>query len=124
MNFAAVSHRGTVPDAYALNENEIVLNLRAGKDVTAVSVIHDDPFAGGATGFAAWDGQGEKMTISRRLRHHNIWSITLRPKFKREQYYFSLSDEEETYYLFEDGFYTAAQVISRDGCGNISNSPG
>ena len=110
MNLAAVSHRGFVPDAYALNENEIILHLRTGKDVTAVSVIHDDPFAGGATGFAAWDGQGENMHISRKLRHHNIWTITLRPKFKREQYYFSLTDGEETLYLFEDGFYTAAQV--------------
>ena len=110
MNLAAVSHRGFIPDAYALNEEEIVLNLRTGKDVTAVSVIHDDPFAGGATGFAAWDGIGDEMRISHRLRHHNIWSITLRPKYKREQYYFSISDNKETLYLFEDGFYTAAQA--------------
>ena len=56
MNLAAISHRGTSPDLYALNENEIVINIRTGKDITAVSVIHEDPFAGGATGFAAWDG--------------------------------------------------------------------
>ena len=110
MNFAAISHRGMSPDAYALNENEIVINLRTGKDITSVSIIHDDPFAGGATGFAAWDGIGEAMTISRELKHHFIWSITLRPKFKREQYYFSVTDGRETYYLFEDDFYTAAQV--------------
>ena len=110
MNFAAISHRGMSPDAYALNENEIVINLRTGKEITSVSIIHDDPFAGGATGFAAWDGIGEAMTISRELKHHFIWSITLRPKFKREQYYFSVTDGRETYYLFEDDFYTAAQV--------------
>ena len=110
MNLASISHRGMCPDAYALNENEIVINIRAGKDITAVSIIHDDPFAGGATGFAAWDGIGDEMRVSRELRHHNIWSITLRPKYKREQYYFSVSDGRETLYLFEDGFYTAAEA--------------
>ena len=68
MNLAAISHRGTSPDLYALNENEIVINIRTGKDITAVSVIHEDPFAGGATGFAAWDGIGEAMTICRELK--------------------------------------------------------
>ena len=110
MNLAAISHRGMCPDAYALNENEIVINLRAGKDITAVSIIHDDPFAGGATGFAAWDGTGDAMSVSRELKYHNIWTITLRPQFKREQYYFSLTDGRETLCLFEDGFYTADQA--------------
>ncbi len=111
MNFASVSHRGMVPDAYALNENEIVINLRAGKDITAVSLIHDDPFAGGATGFAAWDGKSEPMYISRELKYHNIWSVTLRPKYKREQYYFSISDGSQTMFLFEDGFYSPESAV-------------
>ena len=110
MNLAAISHRGTSPDLYALNENEIVINIRTGKDITAVSVIHEDPFAGGATGFAAWDGIGEAMTICRELKYHYLWTITLRPKYKREQYYFSVTDGRETLFLFEDGFYTAAQA--------------
>ena len=106
MNYASISHRGISPDAYALNENEIVINLRTGKDVTAVSIIHDDPFAGGATGFSAWDGSSQPMTIRRELKYHYLWTATLRPKFKREQYYFSLSDGQETVFLFEDGFYS------------------
>ena len=110
MNLAAISHRGVSPDLYALNSDEIVINIQTGKDITAVSVIHEDPFIGNATGFAAWDGIGEAMTITRELKHHYRWSITLRPKYKREQYYFSLTDGRETLYLFEDGFYTAAQA--------------
>lgn len=110
MNLASISHRGMVPDAYALNENEIIINLRSGKEVTDVSIIHGDPFAGGATGFAAWDGTGDAMHISRELRYQNIWTITLRPKYKREQYYFCLRNGKETLYLFEDGFYTAQQM--------------
>ena len=110
MNLAAISHRGTSPDLYALNESEIVVNIQTGKDITAVSLIHEDPFAGNATGFAPWDGIGEAMVLRRELKYHYQWSITLRPKYKREQYYFSLTDGKETLFLFEDGFYTAAQA--------------
>ena len=110
MNLAAISHRGTSPDLYALNEREIVVNILTGKDVTGVSIIHEDPFAGNATGFAPWDGIGEAMMLCRELKHHYQWSITLQPKYKREQYYFSVTDGKETLFLFEDGFYTAAQA--------------
>jgi len=110
MDYASISHRGCSPDAYALNENEIVINLRTGKDITAVTIIHDDPYAKGATGFAAWDGRAEAMHVERELKYHDIWSITLRPKFKREQYYFSVSDGKETRLLFEDGFYTREEA--------------
>lgn len=106
MELGSISHRSAHTDAYALNADEIVINLRTGKDITAVSLIHADPFAGGATGFAAWDGQPDPMVISRELKYHYIWTITLRPKFKREQYYFSISDGSQTLLLFEDGFYT------------------
>ena len=106
MDFGAIYHRSALSDCYALNVNEVVINLRTGKDVTAVSLVHDDPFAGGAMGFAAWDGKHEAMTLAWELKYHNIWSITLRPKYKREQYYFSITAGEETVTMFEDGFYS------------------
>ncbi len=110
MDLAAISHRSMGTDAYARNEQQIIINLRTGKDVTAVSIIHADPFAGGATGFAAWDGRREPMQRHRELKYHKLWSITLTPEFKREQYYFEISDGTETLYLFEDGFYTREQM--------------
>lgn len=110
MELGSILHRSAYSDCYALNENEIVVNLRTGKDVTSVAIIHDDPFAGGATGFAAWDGKPEMMTLRWELKYHNIWSITLRPKFKREQYYFAISDGKETLLMFEDGFYTRSEA--------------
>ena len=110
MELGSILHRSAYSDCYALNENEIVVNLRTGKDVTSVAIIHDDPFAGGATGFAAWDGKPEMMHKRWELKYHNIWSITLRPKFKREQYYFAISDGDETLLMFEDGFYTKAEA--------------
>ena len=106
MDFGRIFHRSAYTDCYALNENEIVVNLRTGKDVTSVEIIHDDPFAGGATGHMPWNGKPDPMTPAWELEHNVIWTITLRPKFKREQYYFSLSDGTETYFMFEDGFYT------------------
>ena len=110
MDFASISHRNTPPDVYGLNRDEIVVNLRTGKDITAVTLIHGDPFAGGATGFAAWNGRPEPMNLGPELKYHNLWTITLRPGEKREQYYFSLTDGKETFLMFEDGFYTPAQA--------------
>ena len=110
MNFAAISHRSAFTDLYPLDENRVVLNLRTGKDIRAVSLIHDDPYAGGATGFMAWDGRAEPMAVARVLEHHLIWSVTLEPKFKREQYYFSITDGEDSVLMFEDGFYTREEA--------------
>ena len=110
MELASISHKSVCPDAYALDDSRILINLKTGKDITSVSLIHDDPFAGGATGFAAWDGKAQPMAISRELKYHYIWSITLSPKFKREQYYFSISDGSESLLMFEDGFYTPEQA--------------
>ena len=106
MELGSISHRCAFTDAYPLSADEIVINLRTGKDITAVTIIHDDPYAGGATGFMAWDGKAEPMRLDKELTHHLIWTLTLRPKFKREQYYFSISDGRETLLLFEDGFYS------------------
>ncbi len=110
MNFAAISHRCAFTDAYSLDENRIVINLRTGKDIRDVTLLHDDPYAGGATGFMAWDGKPEAMAVSAELEHNLIWSVTLTPKFKREQYYFAISDGEAEMLLFEDGFYTRQEA--------------
>ena len=110
MNFAAITHRCAFTDAYALDENRIVINLRTGKEIQAVTLIHDDPYAGGATGFMAWDGKPEEMTVSRELEHSLIWSVTLEPKFKREQYYFAITDGVESVLMFEDGFYSREEA--------------
>ena len=105
MDFASISHRSAYTDCYALNADEIVVNIRTGKDVTAVSLIHNDPYADGCMGMRPWKGSPEPMTKAWELKYHNIWSITLRPKHKREQYYFSITAGTETLVMFEDGFY-------------------
>jgi len=110
MNLTAISHRCALTDCYALNENELVINIRTGKDVTAVTLIHNDPFAGGCMGVKPWDGVPAAMEKSLELEHHQLWSIRTMPRHKREQYYFSITDGTETVLLLEDGFYTEEQA--------------
>ena len=110
MELSAIAHRCGYTGCYALDENEIVVNLRTGKDVTAVFLIHEDPYAGGCMGYRPWEGRPEAMTLRWELAHNFLWSIRLRPKFKREQYYFCIQAREETMLLFEDGFYTREQA--------------
>lgn len=110
MELGSISHRSAYTDCYPLNDRELIVNLRTGKDVTAVSLIHDDPYAGNCTGFKPWSGWDEAMAPQWELKHHRIWSIRLQPKFKREQYYFAITAGTETLLLFEDGFYTREQA--------------
>ncbi len=105
MDFGAIMHRSAFTDCYPLDENTLIINLRTGKDVTSVELCHADPYSG-----KPWRGQPESMQMAWELQHHYIWSIRLQPKFKREQYYFSIHAGQEQYLLFEDGFYTPAQA--------------
>jgi len=110
MNLTAISHRAALTDCYALNDNELIINLRTGKDITAVTLIHNDPFAGGCMGEKPWGGIPAPMVPSLELEHHQLWTIRTAPLHKREQYYFSITDGQETILLFEDGFYTEARA--------------
>ena len=114
MEFGSIRHRSAFTDCYALNADEIIVNLQTGKDVTAVSIIHDDPYAGGCTGLKPWSGNPEAMELRWEQKHNNVWSIQLRPRFKREQYYFSITAGEETVLMFEDGFYSR-EAVHRPG---------
>ena len=100
MDLAAILHRSAFTDCYALDAYTIIVNLRTGRDVTSVTIFHGDPFAQG--------GKTQQLLMEPKweLKHHRIWSIRLQPKFKREQYYFRISDGDQTVYLFGDGFCT------------------
>ena len=100
MDLAAIIHRSAFTDCYALDSDTVIVNLRTGRDITSVTILHGDPFAGGQK------PQQLLMEPKWELKHHRIWSISLRPRFKREQYYFRISDGENTVYLFGDGFCT------------------
>lgn len=110
MELGSVSHRCAFTDCYAKNNDQVVITIRTGKDITAVDIIHGDPYAGGCMGMKPWNGEPAAMTMVRELKYNYVWSVTVTPPFKREQYYFSLTDGEETVLLFEDGFYTPEEA--------------
>jgi len=112
MDLGSIRHRCGLTDCYAVSSDEIIVSIQTGKDVTSVSLIHDDPYAGGVTGHMAWMGIPEGMIPTRELKYHQIWSIRLRPRFKREQYYFSIHAGKEVFLMFEDGFYTPEEAAA------------
>ncbi len=106
MNFAAISHRNLFTDCYMRDAQQVVVNIRTGKDVTAVNLMFDDPYAYGISGDIHWIGQPLPMERRRELKHNAIYAVTVRPEYRRLQYYFEIFSGEEKVLLFEDGFYT------------------
>ena len=106
MRLDCISHRSALTDCYALNENELAITLRTGKDVTGVNLVHGDPFGGGCMGEKPWSGIPAPMTKSLELARHQLWTIRTAPAHKREQYYFEITDGAETVLYFEDDFYS------------------
>ncbi len=111
MEFTGVYHKTSEQMSYALNENELVVNLKTGYDVKQVFIIHGDPYdAGILGGNERWNGTREEVVYKKRLPHQIWWTTTLVPPYKRCKYYFELHTDDEVWYYFEDGFLTEEQV--------------
>ncbi len=111
MEFTGVYHKTSEQMSYALNENDLVVNLKTGYDVRRVFIHHGDPFEAGILGGnEKWTGTREEIVFKKRLRHQIWWTTTLRPPYKRCKYYFELHTEKEIWYYCEDGFLTKDQM--------------
>ena len=111
MDFNAVYHRANDNYCYALNEEELVINLKTGYDVKYVNIIMGDPFSAGILGGCEqWNGKSENIPFKKRLKNQLWWTTTVRPEYKRLKYYFELITEEEKYYYFEDGILSEEQM--------------
>lgn len=106
MNLEGIIHRCAYTDCYARNANELVINVRTNKDITAVNLIHEDPYINGVSGRRPWYGRRTSMNVSMELKECLIWTLVVSPKFKRLQYYFEIVQNDEKRNLFEDGLYT------------------
>ena len=115
MNLSAISHRSLFADCYAKNRQEIVINIRTGKDITGVNLIFADPYACGIGSNVTWSGQSKPMKLHRELKHNYVFSFTVEPEYRRLQYCFELFSDSEKILMLEDGFYTeeAAQKTGR-----------
>ena len=110
MCFVGIYHRCGNTDCYALDENELIINIKTNKNITTVNLIHEDPYINGPSGRRPWYGVKDSMHIVRELKESLIWTISVFPKFKRLQYYFEVVCGDEIRYLFEDGLYTADEI--------------
>jgi len=113
MNLSAITHRNILPDCYALDQDTAVFNIRTGKDVTAVNLVWEDPYAFGISGDIHWTGIPAPMEISRELKHNLIWNVTIKPPYKRVQYYFEIFCGDEKLLMFEDDFYTEETIAKK-----------
>ena len=80
MNLSAVSHRSLFADCYARNQKEVTLNIHTGKDITAVNLLFDDPYAYGISGNIHRVGKPLPMHRTRELKYPDIYSVTLTPE--------------------------------------------
>lgn len=110
MNLSAISHHSRFGDCYGKNEEELTINIRTGKDITGVNLLFDDPYAYGISGDIHWVGRPVSMVKTRELKHNDIYSVTVRPEYRRLQYYFELFGEQESVFLYEDDFYTREEA--------------
>ncbi|MFC2387452.1 alpha amylase N-terminal ig-like domain-containing protein, partial [Treponema socranskii] len=111
MNFAAIEHRSFDNYCYPLDKDTLSIHIRTGKDIRRVTLVWGDPFDRGLMGGAwNWIGKRTEMTDVRELPDHLWWSLTVKPEFKRCQYYFELDDGEQTLCFVENGFFTQADL--------------
>ena len=85
-----ISHKCAFTDCYSLNEDELVINVKTNKSISKVVIVHADPYIFGCSGTDPWSGQPLELHIEKELSHELIWSVTLKPEFKRVQYYFEI----------------------------------
>ena len=111
MDYNAVYHRAYDNFCYALNEEELVINIKTGYDVIAINLIQADPFEAGILGGAEeWNGSCIPIHFKKQLPYQVWWTQTVKPRYKRLRYYFELFTETEKFYYFEDGIVTEDQM--------------
>lgn len=111
MDFNGVYHRANDNYCYALDEENLIINLKTGYDVKEVYMYQGDPFKAGILGGGEhWEGERTAFAFKKRLKHQLWWTITVRPEYKRLKYYFELITDSERWFYFEDGFVSEAQM--------------
>lgn len=62
MEFASVYHKTSEQMSYALDENQLVVNIKTGYDVKKIFIHYGDPFdAGILGGNEKWTGKGKRL---------------------------------------------------------------
>ena len=110
MNLSAIYHQAFDAFCYPLDNDNLEITIKTGKDVERVFLHWADPFNGERhDGEFIWKSNCAEMTGRRELQEHFLWSATVTPPAKRCRYFFSLESQGETAYFLETGFYTEEQ---------------
>ena len=112
INIAAIEHRAFDNYCYPLNEDELEINLRTGKDVREVCLLWCDPFdrdTGGNGPLSPYT----TLAVSgcRRLPHHLWWTVRIRPAAKRARYFFKICSDNEAYIYGESGIFSEQEFL-------------
>ena len=113
MNLAAISHRSNNEFTYAIDNDNVQVTLRTGKDIDRIVIICEDPFIHELNRKNEWYGNRVEMEIWMELTEHYIWRIILTPKYKRLQYYFEIISGDEVYALYENKLCPVEKKNSR-----------
>ena len=116
LNLAAIEHHAFDNYCYPLNENELSISIRTGKDVKKIYLLWGDPFDLEKTNDGSnfhWLYKTIEITEKKELQYHYLWNIVVEPAFKRCKYLFKIcgdklenSDEVESYIYGESGIRT------------------
>ena len=115
MQFSAIEHRSTDNFCYPLNENELMIGIKTGRDIRRVFIIYGDPFDGSVTPDGwAWEGKRQEITRKKDLPYHTWWQVTVTLPYGRCKYCFELhgQGESDVRYCLENGFYTAEELVT------------
>lgn len=106
MNYVNIEHRCNDNFCYMVNKEELVINLKTGKDITQVFLCYGDPFSAGIMGSQQeWKYTRAEMIEKRELKEQFWWSIRVKPEFKRCRYYFELSSGKDKKIYMENGLF-------------------
>ena len=72
MEFAGVYHKTSEQMSYALDENQLVVNIKTGYDVKKIFIHYGDPFdAGILGGMRSGQEKGKRLYTKKRLFHQS-----------------------------------------------------
>ena len=102
----AIEHHAFDNYCYPLDKDNLVINLRSGKEIEKVFILWGDPFDWGKAENASnysWQYTPVEITEKKELQNHLWWTIKLQPKFKRCKYFFKVLSGNESYIYGESG---------------------
>ncbi len=102
----AIEHHAFDNYCYPLDKDNLIINLRTGKEVDKVLLLWGDPFDWGKAPEASnysWQYKTVEVTEKKELQNHLWWTIKLQPKYKRCKYFFTIRSGEESYIYGESG---------------------